>query len=124
MDPRTRELLEQDRTAIDETVRNERKREIEMMVQSGMVDQREIEIADRIRETIQSGTFETIPENTRINEELASFGSAVTELVDSDMLKSLTERDKDELRELSKELAKDPKNIEKIRLWVNKRRNR
>ena len=45
-------------------------------------------------------------------------------LITVEDFKSMTNKEKDELRELNKQLAKNPKTIEDIKAWLARRRAR
>ena len=56
--------------------------------------------------------------------ELQDLSPTIQSLVDEDLFGSLSNKEKDELRELNKLLAKNPKALERIMRWVNSKRKR
>lgn len=56
------------------------------------------------------------------NSELLSFSPTIQSLVDENLFSTLTNKEKDELRELNRLLAKNPKILERIMRWINLKR--
>lgn len=63
-----------------------------------------------------------IPDDKLIEKEIQEFSPSISALISVEDFKALSNKEKDELRELNKELAKNPKKIEEIRAWLQRKR--
>lgn len=53
--------------------------------------------------------------------DIQSLSPSIQNLVNEDLMSSLSKKEKDELRELSRQLAKNPKMIDYIKQWIAKK---
>ena len=59
-----------------------------------------------------------------IQSEINSLSPSIKEYIDEGLYSTLSNKEKDELREFSRQLAKNPKHLEFIKKWLLEKRNK